>query len=48
MMLVLKRWRHWLSPTARQGRNATRDYFAWAEAQRDMHSRARKTAPRRR
>jgi hypothetical protein len=46
MILVLKRWRLWLSPAARQGRNATRDYAAWAEAQREMHSRAGRASSR--
>jgi hypothetical protein len=40
MSLVLKRWRLWFSPSARHGRQVARDYVAWAQAQREMHSRA--------
>jgi hypothetical protein len=43
MTLYLKRLRMWLSPSARHGRQVARDYATWAEAQRDMHSRAGNT-----
>ena len=44
MSLLLKRLRMWLSPSARQGRQVTRDYVAWVEAQRELYGRAGETA----
>lgn len=44
MTLLLKRLRIWLSPSARHGRQVTRDYVAWAEAQRELYGRAGEAA----
>ena len=47
MTMLLKRWRLWLSPSARHGRQVARDYVSWTEAQREMHRRAGKVVRKR-
>jgi hypothetical protein len=48
MSLLLKRWRHWMSPAARRGRRVVQgDYQAWAASQRQRHSRAAADATKR-
>ena len=36
MSLLLRRWRHKVSPAARRGREAHREYVAWVEKQQAL------------